>query len=120
MSRKILIVDDDSRLLEALDSMLTFADFAVVTGRDGEEGLALCRSEHPDVVVSDYMMPALDGMELCAEIQADPEMKGTPFILMSSNPPPDTTRLHAVLNKPFEIEALMTVVTEAMQNAGQK
>jgi CheY-like chemotaxis protein len=117
MNRKILIVDDDSRLLEALDCMLTFADFAVVTGKDGEEGLALCRREHPDVVVSDYMMPALDGLALCAEMQADPEMKSIPFILMSSSPPPNTARLHAVLNKPFEIDALMSVVTEAIQEA---
>jgi CheY-like chemotaxis protein len=116
MSRKILVVDDDSRLLEALHSVLTVAEFDVVTGSDGEEGLALCKSEHPDLVVSDYLMPALDGLELCAEIQSDPATTGTPFILMSSSPPAvDTTRLRAVLKKPFEIEALMAAVTEAIQ-----
>jgi CheY-like chemotaxis protein len=120
MNRKILIVDDDSRLLEALHSLLTFADFAVVTGKDGGEGLALCKRERPDVVVSDYMMPELDGLALCAKIQDDPETKDIPFILMSSSPPSDTTRLHAVLNKPFEIDALMTVVTEAIQDTGPK
>lgn len=116
MSRKILIVDDDSRLLEVLHAVLTTADFDVVMGADGQEGLALCKREHPDVVISDYMMPALDGLELCARIQADPATMGTPFILMSSNPPGDATRLHAVLNKPFELDALMMVVTGAMQD----
>jgi len=116
MNRKILIVDDDSRLLEALYSLLTFADFAVVTGKDGEEGLALCKREHPDVVVSDYMMPALDGLELCAEMQADPETKGIPFILMSSSPPPaGTPQPHRVLKKPFEADTLMTAVAEAIR-----
>ncbi|HWT71579.1 MAG TPA: response regulator [Oxalicibacterium sp.] len=117
MSRKILIVDDDSRLLEALHATLTFADFEVVTGRDGEEGLALCRSEHPDVVVSDYLMPALDGLELWAEIQADPETSGTPFILMTSTPPANAAQLHSVLKKPFEADTLMSAVTEAIQDA---
>jgi CheY-like chemotaxis protein len=117
MSRKILIVDDDSRLLEALHATLTFADFEVVTGRDGEEGLALCRSEHPDLVVSDYLMPMLDGLALWAEIQADPETSGTPFILMSSAPPAvDKAQMHSVLKKPFEADTLMSAVAEAIQD----
>jgi DNA-binding response OmpR family regulator len=85
-SAKILLVDDDPDILEAVSAVLTKHEYTVITARDGKEGLAKLRSEKPDLMILDLMMPRMDGFAVCEELQ-DPRWAkygNIPIIILSS------------------------------------
>ncbi len=81
---KVLVVDDDPVILRLLRVNFEMEGYVVVTATDGEEGLATAGSARPDVVVSDVMMPRLDGLGLAAALKADPHLARIPIILLSA------------------------------------
>lgn len=81
---KILVVDDDSDICELITFKLEIMGHEVVTEHDGEGGLAAARSELPDVVVLDWMMPRLTGLEVCVALRDDPVMARVPIILLTA------------------------------------
>lgn len=80
---KVLVVDDNPDLRDYLASFLG-GEFEVHTAADGNEGLASARSARPDIVVSDVMMPGMDGYALCSAIKADPALSNVPVILLTA------------------------------------
>jgi len=66
---KILIIDDNKLIRKTLKEILTKVGFSIVEAEDGEAGLQLVRSEHPDLVITDYQMPGINGLEVLAEIR---------------------------------------------------
>lgn len=83
---KILVVDDDPDMREALQMILESADYKVVTGEDGEECLAMIKQEQPDLLILDLLMPKMDGFEVCKALK-DPRMgkyAKIPIIILSS------------------------------------
>jgi len=86
MEKKILVVDDDPDILEALAMILESQGYEVVTARDGIEGLANLRAEKPDLMILDLMMPKMDGFAVCKELQ-DPrwsKYKDIPILILTS------------------------------------
>ncbi|UCF78498.1 MAG: response regulator [Candidatus Eiseniibacteriota bacterium] len=81
---KILVVDDEVYIVHILDFSLGMEGYEVVTALDGEEALAKVKSENPDLIVLDIMMPKLDGYETCRILKSDPEVKHIPVILLSA------------------------------------
>ena len=81
---KILVVDDEVYIVHILDFSLGMEGYEVVTALDGEEALAKVKSEKPDLIVLDIMMPKLDGYETCRILKSDPEVKHIPVILLSA------------------------------------
>jgi sigma-B regulation protein RsbU (phosphoserine phosphatase) len=81
---KALVVDDDPVCRRLLEASLLKRGCSVVTAADGEEAHALAREHKPDVVITDVVMPRLDGFELCRRIKADPELRRTPVILLTA------------------------------------
>ena len=82
---KILLVDDDPDILDAMSTVL-MGEYTVVTARDGQEGLAKLRSEKPDLMVLDLMMPKMDGFAVCQEL-LDPrwaKYSSIPIIILTS------------------------------------
>jgi len=69
MKGKILIVDDDPDILDALTVILEAKDYQVITARDGIEGLANLKAEKPDLLILDLLMPKMDGFAVCKELQ---------------------------------------------------
>ena len=67
--KKILIIDDNKLILKTLKATLSKAGYAIIEAEDGEVGLHLARSEHPDLVITDYQMPGIDGLEVLSEIR---------------------------------------------------
>ena len=83
---KILLVDDDPDILEAVTAVLAMHEYTVITARDGKEGLAKLRSEKPDLMILDLMMPRMDGFAVCEQLQ-DPrwaKYSRIPIIILSS------------------------------------
>jgi DNA-binding response OmpR family regulator len=81
---RVLAVDDDLQILELVRDSLDQADYEVLTASDGEEGLETIKGEHPDVVISDIMMPKVDGFELTRRLRSDPIVGGTLLMILSA------------------------------------
>ncbi len=80
----VLVIDDDPVILELLRVNFEIEGFDVLTAHDGDEGLELAQSSHPDVVISDIMMPRRDGLQLLTDLKGDPRTEGLPVILLSA------------------------------------
>jgi DNA-binding response OmpR family regulator len=80
----VLVIDDDPVILELLRVNFEIEGFNVVCARDGDEGLAMAQDLHPDVVISDIMMPRRDGLQLLSDLKADPRTEDLPVILLSA------------------------------------
>ena len=86
MPGKILVVDDDPDILDAVVMILESQSYEVITARDGAEGLATLREEKPDLMILDLMMPKMDGFAVCKELQ-DPrwaKYRDIPILVLTS------------------------------------
>jgi len=86
MSGKILVVDDDPDILDAVTMILESQGYEVVSARDGIEGLATLKAENPDLLILDLLMPKMDGFAVCKELQ-DPrwsKYKNIPILMLTS------------------------------------
>ncbi len=81
MSQKILIVEDEEGIIHLLNLYLKDSGFNVIVARDGADGLALHAREHPDLVILDIMLPALDGFEVCRRMRA---WSKTPILMLTA------------------------------------
>ena len=110
----ILVIDDEIMILEMLCAFLVGEGWQVTTASNGQEGLERLASVQPTVVVSDVMMPVLDGWELCRRMQADARYQSISLVLMSAlRTSSSLTGCHyaALLRKPFELDELLRTIT---------
>lgn len=96
-SEKILIIDDEIILLEAIAKKLSLEGFEIIKAADGQEGLEKIKLEHPDLILLDILMPKMDGMEVLEEVNKDPELAKIPIIVISNS------------GQPVEIEKAMSL-----------
>ena len=80
----VLVIDDDPVILELLRVNFEIEGLNVICAADGEEGFRRARAERPDIVISDIMMPRRDGLQLLADLKADPTTADLPVILLSA------------------------------------
>ena len=83
-TKKILIVDDEPDILEILSYNFKKKHFDVSIAKNGIEGLAMAKRDTPDIIISDILMPEMNGIEMCMEIRKKPEMKQTPLLFFSA------------------------------------
>jgi two-component system phosphate regulon response regulator PhoB len=83
-ARKILAVDDEEDILELLDYNLSKEGFRVLRVTSGEKALELARSERPDLIVLDLMLPGLDGLEVCKHLKSDRETANIPIVMLTA------------------------------------
>ena len=81
MSQKILIIEDEEGIIHLLNLYLKDAGYDVVVAKDGADGLALHARTHPDLVILDIMLPALDGFEVCRRIRS---WSKTPILMLTA------------------------------------
>ncbi len=84
MTHKILVVDDDPQIVRLVRSYLEQSGFSVVTAADGEAALHLVRSERPDLLVLDVMMPKRDGLDLTRLVRSDANLAHIPILLLTA------------------------------------
>ena len=112
----MLVVDDDPVIVRLLKVNFEMEGYEVATAADGEQGLAAARSERPDVVVSDIMMPRLDGYETCARLKQEDGTKDIPVVFLSAKAQQsdiDKGKAFGVadyLTKPFDPNDLIDMV----------
>lgn len=121
---RILILDDESHITCVLHFKLRQAGAEVFSGCNGLEGLALAAEHHPDIVISDFQMPEMDGVEFCKTLAADDATRNLPVILLTARghriSPADLadTSVRALLPKPFSIRDLLHHIAEILPNSG--
>jgi DNA-binding response OmpR family regulator len=81
MSQKILIIEDEEGIIHLINLYLKDAGYTVVIAKDGADGLALHAREHPDLVILDIMLPAIDGFEVCRRIRT---WSKTPILILTA------------------------------------
>jgi CheY-like chemotaxis protein len=109
----VLVVEDEAPIREFIVGVLTDAGYHVLSARDGAQALAQVQATPPALVITDLMMPHMNGAELCRRIKAAFPDATIPVIMMSAGglQPLRASGADAVLAKPFDIEQLLDLVT---------
>ncbi|HEX4340928.1 MAG TPA: response regulator [Polyangiaceae bacterium] len=113
----ILLADDEYAALEVLELLLRGEGFDVVTASDGVEALEVVAARQVDLVITDFKMPRMDGVELCARLQADPRSSSIPILMTSATyvlektPPPGVV---AFIPKPIRWPVLLEKVRSTL------
>ncbi|MGD1277084.1 MAG: response regulator [Tepidisphaeraceae bacterium] len=122
-AKKILVADDESHILNVVSLKLRNAGYEVVTASDGQEALELALSEHPDLLITDYHMPQMSGLELCQKLKQDPATAKIPTIMLTARgyqlDERDTEQsgVARMISKPFSPRHLLSTVNEVLMEA---
>src|SRR4051795_10954972 len=84
MAGIILVVDDDEDIRETLRLVLELKDYQVLVASNGLEALEVMRTNRPQLILLDLMMPVLDGWEFVAELDKDPKLSDTPIVVITA------------------------------------
>lgn len=120
MAKKILIADDEEDIKVVTQLFLESKGYEIVTAYDGLDALDKVKSEKPDAVLLDIMMPLIDGFEVCQRMKEDPELASIPVVMMSASTHSESRQrgLDAgavdFLIKPFQPEALEKVLASTL------
>lgn len=126
MGKKILVADDEPHILHVVSMKLKNAGYEVLTAMDGEEALELCTTEAPDLVITDYQMPIMTGLELCKALRASEQTKDVPAILLTARgfdlEPAEMTEagITMVLAKPFSPREVLGHVKDVLDSKQPK
>ncbi len=114
--RRILVVDDDPRLLHIVGLYLGIEGYEVAQASNGEDGLKAVEAQPPDLVIMDIMMPGMDGVEACRRIRSNPTTAHIPVLMfsaLSGDDDVERARLagaNHLITKPFNLVGLGSVV----------
>ena len=123
---RILIVDDEPDLLSVLRFGLEAEGFDVIEASDGERGLDLARTERPDLLVLDLMLPRMDGYKVCRALKFDERYRHLPIFILSARSGETDRRLAMDLGaddfitKPYEMKDMISRVRARLQPAPAK
>jgi CheY-like chemotaxis protein len=112
----VLVIDDSPTILKVVQLVLTKAGFEVITAEDGDEGLELAQEHEPDLILLDFVMPKVNGYQVCRSLHQEETLKEIPVILMSAKGDQVGERFVKVMGivdyitKPFSPEALTGLV----------
>ena len=121
-SMTLLIVDDQDDILQFIKNEYSTLFKTIYTAHDGKEALDLIRQRMPNVVVSDIMMPRMNGFELCKTIKTDLELSSIPVILLTSRSDPKNQDMgykmgaDSFLPKPFDSKLLYKIIRSQLKN----
>ena len=123
MEKKILVVDDELHLIEMVQMRLEANGYEVITANDGEEGLEKAKSEKPDLILLDVMMPKMDGYEACSLLKNDEQLRKIPVVLFTGKAQEDFEDVgkkagaDAFITKPFDPPELLAKIEELIKKS---
>ncbi|MEH2022890.1 response regulator [Nostoc sp.] len=116
MNQKILVIEDEIQICLNIQQILSFSDFNTITANNGLEGLRLAKTEKPDLICCDVMMPELDGYGVLIALRQDPLTESMPVIFLTAKVDRDGLRqgmelgADDYLTKPFSTEELLKAI----------
>jgi two-component system, OmpR family, alkaline phosphatase synthesis response regulator PhoP len=121
MSKRVLLVDDEERVLGLAEATLAIDDsYEITTAGDGEEAIAACKAQKPDLIFLDLLVPKKDGITVCRELKEDPETRDIKIIMLTAMSQ-EADRLTALkvgadgyMTKPFSPKALLEKAAEML------
>ncbi|MBD1826571.1 response regulator transcription factor [Microcoleus vaginatus GB1-A2] len=120
MSARLLLVDDEPGLREAVQAYLEDSDFAVEVASNARDGWEVLQQTNPDLVISDIMMPQVDGYQFLKQVREDPRYKALPVVFLTAKGM-TSDRIQgyqagcdAYLSKPFDPDELVAIVTNLL------
>jgi len=123
-SKKILIIEDEEAMQRAISDALLNQGFTTLTADDGEEGLSISLSQHPDLILLDILMPKMDGMIMLQKLRLDEWGKTVPVIILTNLNPNSSSAINSILqNKPayyliksdIKLEGIVDKVREVLK-----
>lgn len=123
---RVMVVDDDPGVRKLVAATLGERDYEVVFAGDGEEAIGLARTQRPETIVLDVMMPAMDGFTACRKIKEHPATKDIPVVLLTARGgfddrvQGDEARADAYLTKPFSPLTLLKTVEHMLELVEQR
>lgn len=117
---KILNIDDSPTVQRLIEMILSSQGYKVVLASDGEAGIAMAKAERPEVILVDFVMPKMNGFQVCKALKEDPEFQDTPIILVTSKGDKVGSKFVDVLGiteyftKPFQPEELLAKIREVI------
>lgn len=114
--KKILLVDDEIILRDTLTDMLTLNNYSILTAANGEEALAILEDWIPDIIISDIMMPVMDGYTFYEKIKDFVVLNQIPFVFFSAKNDKEANDkfiqkgVELFISKPFKLEDLMLLI----------
>jgi len=120
MAKRILAADDEAHILQVVSLKLRNAGYEVLTAEDGEEAAEICLAERPDLLITDFQMPRMTGVELCRKLRQDDRTKSIPAIMLTARGfdigPEEMIEagISTVLAKPFSPRELLARVNELL------
>lgn len=118
---RILVVDDEPDVIKIISVRLKAAGYDVITAEDGQEGLLKARTEKPDLVLLDLMLPKVDGFQVCRMLKYDENFKSIPIILLTARTQEADKQAgkdvgaDAYIEKPFDYKELLTKIEELLK-----
>lgn len=121
----ILLLDDNADIVNLLEMVLNQQGYEVISGRNGQEGLSLLGEStvQPDLIISNYHMPRMDGLNFLEHLRDNPQYKTIPFILLTAAPAAQWQQkaaklgANAFLPKPFKIDLLKNTIRAVSESA---
>jgi DNA-binding response OmpR family regulator len=120
MPEKVLLIDDDARLVGALQLRLQSVGYEVQTAEDGDRGLSAAAMFRPDVIILDIRMPKMDGFEVCKIIRMVPDLRDVPIVILSASGETATQKAildaggNLFLRKPYYLPQLLALLRQAI------
>lgn len=116
MSKKVLIVDDEKDIVETLKFILESESLDCIVAYDGEEALNLAKTQNPDLIILDVMLPKINGYKVCRLLKFDAKYKHIPILMVTAKTQEEDkiigeeTGANEYVTKPFDIETLTRLV----------
>ncbi len=118
----VLVVDDEFGIAELFNAILTDEGYRVLTAMNGRHGLEVLAKERADLVITDYMMPVMDGAGLLQAMAENPALRAIPVVLMSSMSEATVAErcsgYVAFMRKPFKIDKVVEVAASFARDGG--
>jgi CheY-like chemotaxis protein len=121
--KKILVVDDEKDVLLMLEKRLIAEGYSVITTTKGTSAIALAKSQHPDIIILDIVMPGMDGGEVAAKLREHPLTRSIPVIFLTAlltkteeYQGNHTISSNIAFAKPFDTEELLAQIKELLCN----
>ncbi len=123
MAQRILVVDDEAHILQVLQFKLRNAGFEVTTAVDGEEAFEVATQEKPDLVITDFQMPYMTGLELCRSLAEHEETAQVPVLILTARgyalDDDDLAlgNIKGVVHKPFSPRSILQLVQQVLADS---